>query len=171
MITLPARWIIFNWTPLLKINPESINAYTLNCMLKPCHRPYQRCLTTQPYELITTYLHSSQQLSRNMSLVIGLTRYVALVRRQTLRTRPSRPMLKSPTHPKGHAPRGAFSSMINTTSPTLRFGFFSNHFWRWFSSTRYSVTQRYQKCLTMICAWRHCLRYASALCVAAQGKE
>ena len=127
-ITLPARWIIFNSTPLLKINSESENAYTLEFMLKPCHHPYQRCITTQSCELITTYLHSSRQLSRNMSLVIGLTRYVILVQRRTLRTRPSRPMLKSTTRPKGHAPRGAFSSMINTTSPTLRFGFFSNHF-------------------------------------------
>ena len=102
---------------------------------------------------------------------MGLISTEHFVRKRILPIKPSRTTFVSSTNPKGHRPRGAFSSIIRTRSPPLRLCLISDHFARDWSNGKYSLIHLLQNWWAMCCTHRQWRRETSALPNIPQGKD
>ena len=95
--------------------------------------------------------------SRRHSLLIGLSKVDVLVLTLAWRTNPYLSGKTSVIRPIAHAFLGKDSSTTITVSPTAKFFFGRNHFWRDCNRGRYSLFQRPQKTSAKYCTCRHLL--------------
>ena len=98
------------------------------------------------------------QLILGDSLLIGVSRVEVLVLTLARQTKPNLSGKTSVIWPIIHTFLGVDSSTTTTVSPTAKFLFGRNHFWRSCNRGRYSLFQRPQKTSAKYCTCRHLLR-------------